>query len=232
MLPSSALILSPPADHKREITTAYQNCSIDDVERLLDGEAIPTQEYGPLLLPAHASEHFMAIGFLNSFTSSNTRRTYIMVLRRLFGLGFLHLDFTQITGEEVNKIMRRVTTESQLSTRTKRLYLSVIKGVLRFGYTHDFDVNEREYTKIQNIKILDKLGNSSYHALNDAEIAKIYQAVDAQPNPIKVARDRALISIMQMAGLRCNEVVTLQLSDVDFDGMSINIIGTRSCDTN
>jgi integrase len=202
-----------------------EHFSVQALSDYIDGQPLHDPDSGnTLTIVDDMIQHNPALHYLHQYQGA-TRLTYLRVLRHIVGPAFLVFPYSALTLVKVQKMMNRLYEELDLSARSKRLYLSVLKGVIKASFALDEFQSEREYIKIMNLKSSDKAGKSPYRALKMHEIRGILQKIDSQKNPVKVIRDKALVMFMLYTGLRCNEVQRLQMRDLDLNDMTIHVTG-------
>src|SRR5262249_34302862 len=57
--------------------------------------------------------------------------------------------------------------------------------------------------------------------VSDEELVALLEAATRQPDPVRVARDHAVLSVLIFCGLRRAELLNLRVSDVDLAGGSL-----------
>ena len=94
----------------------------------------------------------------------------------------------------------------------------------------DFLVNKKEYIVKNPVAKTDRPTINTEHKvtyLTEDEIAKLFEAVDKNPDRIMSYRDRTIISLFLATGLRIGALININIEDIDFDNNVIHVIEKR-----
>lgn len=127
----------------------------------------------------------------------------------------LFLDFTGERGFNRNSFLdfkRALAERADLSVATKNKYLATAKIFLKEANRQGFlpaDIT-------QNIKTFSQSKKHKRDGLNDEEMSRLTEAMQALPETPQNARLKAVISLLVFQGLRQVEVIRLDVRDLDF----------------
>ncbi|OBU31449.1 tyrosine-type recombinase/integrase [Photobacterium kishitanii] len=79
--------------------------------------------------------------------------------------------------------------------------------------------------RIKAIKLAKGSRNSSGRFITFDDLDSMLSIIDSHPNPIRITRDKAMISLMFYSGLRRQEIVNLRVCDIDWSEFFISVIG-------
>jgi site-specific recombinase XerD len=148
----------------------------------------------------------------------------------LYDLGRLQLflapenstfDVLDVSGEQLRAYVHLLREDAGIGPRTLARTLSSIR--VFFGYlveTNRLEVNPAEVLEFP------KLPQKLPVYLVETELRRLLGAPNAEEPP--GLRDRAMLHLLSLAGLRLQELVGLNLSDLDFHGDSIKVMGKGS----
>lgn len=136
----------------------------------------------------------------------------------------LFLDFTGERGFNRNSFLdfkRALAERTDLSVATKNKYLATAKIFLKEANRQGFlpaDIT-------QNIKTFSQSKKHKRDGLNDEEMSRLTEAMQALPETPQNARLKAVISLLVFQGLRQVEIIRLDVKDLDFIGKTAFIQG-------
>ena len=89
---------------------------------------------------------------------------------------------------------------------------------------------KKGYISQNPMVIVDRPKNNTEHKvvyLNKGEIAKLFKAVEQNPNKVMAVRDATLFSVAISTGLRASALTNINLEDIDWENGVINVIEKR-----
>ncbi len=154
--------------------------------------------------------------------SPKTRENYSLWIGRLI-LFLWDMDVRKITRMDVLEF-RMMLNKQGLSVRTINYHIVAIRAFLKFLLRNDIDCLSPE--KLELAKTMPREVNY----LTDAEIEKILKSPEiiSPKNPLKCARDEAILHTLYGTGLRVTELIGLKRTDIKIDSTQFAIIGKWS----
>ena len=107
----------------------------------------------------------------------------------------------------------RTALKERLAPTTTNKMLVALRRVLTEAYRLDL-IDASDFNKAVDIAHVKGTGNLRGRALNTREIESLIESCHQQNNPISL-RDAAVIAILRCGGIRRQEIVRLNLSDLD-----------------
>jgi len=149
--------------------------------------------------------------------SESGRRTMRQILDLLAGMttsnpDALACDWAALRYPHVTAIRSRLQ-EGGYKPATVNKALAAIRGVLRAAWQAG-QMTAEDYQKAVSVKGVKSETLPAGRELTTGEIAALMQACETDPTPAGI-RDAAIIALMYAAGLRREEVITLDLADYD-----------------
>lgn len=127
----------------------------------------------------------------------------------------LFLDFTSERGFNRNSFLefkRTLAGRTDIAVSTKNKYLATAKIFLKEANRQG--ILPADIT--QNIKTFSQSKKHKRDGLNDGEIKKLTEAMQALPETPQNTRLKAILSLLVFQGLRQVEVTRLEVKDIDF----------------
>jgi len=154
--------------------------------------------------------------------SPKTRENYSLWIGRLI-LFLWDIDVQKITRMDVLEF-RMLLTKQWLAVKTINYHIVAIRAFLKFLLKNDIDCISPE--KLELAKTMPREVNY----LTDAEIEKILESpqIISPKNPLKCARDEAILHTLYGTGLRVTELIGLKRTDIKIDSTQFAIIGKWS----
>lgn len=125
-----------------------------------------------------------------------------------------HFDWSTLTFEKVH-LIRSVLTEAGYAVSSINLALSGLKGVAKTAFNLG-QINADTLLRINSVKTLKGNATRTGRRLSNTEISKLLEGCNKIPCPAARSRDRAILLVGIGAGLRCSEICSLNVSDIDF----------------
>lgn len=113
----------------------------------------------------------------------------------------------------------------QYKPATTNKMLSAIRGVLKQAYLLN-QISADDYQKAILVKSIESSTLPRGRELSTGEITALIQACENDPTPAGM-RDAAIIAVMYVAGLRRDEVTTLDIADYDLETGKLIVRGKR-----
>lgn len=154
--------------------------------------------------------------------SPKTRENYTLWINRL--INFLwDVDVRNIKRMDVLEF-RMMLNQQWLSVKTINYHIVAIRAFLKFLLKNDIDCISPD--KLELAKTLPR--QVSY--LEDHEIGAILASPSKlnPKNPLKIARDEAILHTLYGTGLRVSELISLKRSDLKIDSNQFAIVGKWS----
>jgi len=154
--------------------------------------------------------------------SPKTRENYSLWIGRLI-LFLWDIDIQKITRMDILEF-RMLLTKQWLAVKTINYHIVAIRAFLKFLLKNDIDCISPE--KLELAKTMPREVNY----LTDAEIENILKSpkIISPKNPLKCARDEAILHTLYGTGLRVTELIGLKRTDIKIDSTQFAIIGKWS----
>ena len=154
--------------------------------------------------------------------SPKTRENYSLWIGRLI-LFLWDIDVQKITRMDILEF-RMLLNKQWLWVKTINYHVIAIRAFLKFLLKNDIDCISPE--KLELAKTMPREVNY----LTDAEIEKILESpqIISPKNPLKCARDEAILHTLYGTGLRVTELIGLKRTDIKIDSTQFAIIGKWS----
>lgn len=123
-------------------------------------------------------------------------------------------DWSTLTFEKVH-LIRSAFTESGYAVNSINLALAGLKGIAKTAFNLG-QIDADTMLRINSVKSLKGNAIRTGRRLSTAEITKLLASCQTIPCPAVRSRDRAILLVGIGAGLRCSEICSLNLSDIDF----------------
>jgi len=183
-----------------------------------------------LFLPSHSlpADQNPAAVFLAGCNTRNTRRAYERCLEniaQIFGTHLESLDWTAIRHPHAQAIRARLI-EVYDAAATINQHLSALRGVLEQAWLLGY-MQADEYQRMINA-----LGNITERKLpagrhiSDEEFLALLATCD--DNKAQDIRDRAILSVLFVTGMRRSELIGLNIGDFDTEVFSLHIRNTKT----
>jgi integrase/recombinase XerC len=91
-------------------------------------------------------------------------------------------------------------------------------------------LQKRKYINENPVAAIERPKNNTEHKvtyLTKAEIAKLFKAIEKNPNKFNSERDKAIVSLALSTGLRVSALINLNVEDIDFNNHVIRVIEKR-----
>tara|TARA_R110001583_G_scaffold158496_1_gene310421 strand:+ start:476 stop:1369 length:894 start_codon:yes stop_codon:yes gene_type:complete len=155
--------------------------------------------------------------YLNSLAASGRRSMATLLDQSVLLLGHdgpaEHFQWHQLTFEKVNFI-RSSLVELGYAVNTINMMLAALRGVTKAS----FNLGKMEADDMLRINAVKSIKGSTIRSgrrLSQAEMTCLFSTCDNFNHPAKGAREKALLLIGIGAGLRCSEICSLNLIDLD-----------------
>ncbi len=122
-------------------------------------------------------------------------------------------DWSTLTFEKVH-LIRSVFTEAGYAVSSINLALAGLKGVAKTAFNLG-QIDADTILRINSVKTLKGNATRTGRRLSNTEISKLLECCNKIPCPATRSRDRALLLVGIGAGLRCSEICSLNVSDID-----------------
>ncbi|MEI6426176.1 MAG: site-specific tyrosine recombinase/integron integrase [Candidatus Absconditabacteria bacterium] len=154
--------------------------------------------------------------------SPKTRENYSLWIGRLI-LFLGDIDIRKLTRMDVLEF-RMLLNKQGLGVKTINYHVIAIRAFLKFLLKNDIDCLSPE--KLELAKTMPR----ELNYLTDAEISKILESpkIISPKNPLKCARDEAILHTLYGTGLRVTELIGLKRTDIKIDSTQFAIIGKGS----
>jgi integrase/recombinase XerD len=123
-------------------------------------------------------------------------------------------DWSTLTFEKVH-LIRSVFTEARYAVNSINLVLAGLKGIAKTAFNLG-QIDADTMLRINSVKSLKGNAVRTGRRLSTAEVTKLLASCHTIPCPTVRSRDRAILLVGIGAGLRCSEICSLNLSDIDF----------------
>lgn len=124
-------------------------------------------------------------------------------------------DWNTLTFEKVH-LIRSALTEAGYAVNSINLALAGLKGIAKTAFNLG-QIDADTMLRINSVKSLKGSAVRTGRRLTSAEITKLLASCQTIPSPAVRSRDRAILLVGIGAGLRCSEISSLNLNDVDFN---------------
>lgn len=138
--------------------------------------------------------------------SPNTQEAYIADARRLFE--FVGKSLSQITIEDLQAFAAELETQG-LAPRTRRRILAAIKSL--FSFASDGGIRHVRYNVAAAIRLPKAKENLNERILTEAQVSAMIAAAAA-------GRNRAIVELLYLVGVRAEELAVLCWRDAKADG--------------
>ena len=165
--------------------------------------------------------------YLNSLGAKSSRdamRRNIVSLAKIVAPNEEPLsDFwDHVRKHHVDAIMTRLS-ETQLSHRTQTNYLMALKGICKASWING-TMSSEDYEFVKMVKPPRGASKPRGRALELEELRALFRAC-GDDEPLKGARDLAILTVLASCGLRRAEVVGLTVRDFDRKAGSLGVVG-------
>jgi integrase/recombinase XerD len=123
-------------------------------------------------------------------------------------------DWSTLTFEKVH-LIRAAFTEAGYAVNSINLALAGLKGIAKTAFNLG-KIDADTMLRINSVKSLKGNAIRTGRRLSTAEVTKLLASCQTIPCPAVRSRDRAILLMGIGAGLRCSEICSLNLSDIDF----------------
>lgn len=123
-------------------------------------------------------------------------------------------DWSQLTFEKAH-LIRSSFTEAGYAVNSINLALAGLKGIAKTSFNLG-QIDADTLLRINSVKSLKGNAIRTGRRLTTSEITKLLASCHTIPCPAARSRDRAILLVGIGAGLRCSEICSLNLSDIDF----------------
>lgn len=123
-------------------------------------------------------------------------------------------DWSTLTFEKVH-LIRSAFTEAGYAVNSINLALAGLKGIAKTAFNLG-QIDADTMLRINSVKSLKGNAVRTGRRLSTAEVAKLLASSQTIPCPAVRSRDRAILLVGIGAGLRCSEICSLNLGDIDF----------------
>tara|TARA_B100001250_G_scaffold376562_1_gene364933 strand:- start:15952 stop:16845 length:894 start_codon:yes stop_codon:yes gene_type:complete len=150
--------------------------------------------------------------------SENSIQAYIRDIKKLATYGIqIELKPLQISREAITNFLKTLN-EDKISARSQARILSGIKAFYKYLIIED-------YIKFNPTELIEspKIGFKLPDTLSLMEIDQLINAIDLSSK--QGERNRAIIETLYSCGLRVSELITLQLSNINFKEGYLKVIG-------
>ena len=130
-------------------------------------------------------------------------------------------DWCKLTFESVH-LIRSTFTEAGYAVNSINLALAGLKGIAKTAFNLG-QIKAETMLRINSVKTLKGNAVRMGRRLSETEIRKLLLACTKLPCPITISRARAILLIGIGSGLRCSEICSLNLSDIDFQNGILNV---------
>lgn len=161
------------------------------------------------------------------------RRTMHQALDTIAGLltggqqaDCLAFDWSSVRYQHATAIRAQLVTVYKTATANK--FLCALRGAMKEAWNLE-QITAEDYFRIKSIKSVTGETIPAGHALTPGELAALLNNCGDDPTPAG-ARDCAVIALMYAAGLRREEVVTLDLESYDVSTGRLVVHGKRNKD--
>lgn len=162
--------------------------------------------------------------YIISLQSAHSKRTvtsYLNNVARIAGHDDLHsMPWHLMKRQHIQAVISKLI-ELDYSPSTINSYLSALKGVAFESWTTNY-ITAHEYQMIRHIKSIRGSRIRSGSILTKKQIGKIF---NENPKTYIDIRNNALFAVLLSCGLRRNEIVSLNVSSVNFNDNSIKVTG-------
>lgn len=123
-------------------------------------------------------------------------------------------DWSTLTFEKVH-LIRSAFTEAGYAVNSINLALAGLKGIAKTAFNLG-KIDADTMLRINSVKSLKGNATRTGRRLSTTEITRLLASCQTIPCPAVRSRDRAILLVGIGAGLRCSEICSLNLSDIDF----------------
>ena len=200
---------------------ASKKLAVPEVEAVVETKSIvPGDRRGAIsAFGARALDNNPVLVYLARFATEGGRKTQLGALKavaRIFNMEDpIKLPWSEIGYQHV-VALRTKLSEKKLAPATINRILSAVRGVcqeaVRLGILNDHD--GQLIAGLRGVKG-SSIG-SGRHLDAEKDLCGIFQGAADLVNPVCACRDRALLSVLRLTGIRRAEVVELNLDDIDW----------------
>ncbi|WP_052417236.1 tyrosine-type recombinase/integrase [Cellvibrio mixtus] len=122
-------------------------------------------------------------------------------------------DWSTLTFEKV-QLIRSIFTEAGYAVSSINLTLAGLKGVAKTAFNLG-QINADTLLRINSVKTLKGNATRTGRRLSNTEITKLLEGCNKITCPTARSRDRAILLVGIGAGLRCSEICSLDVGDID-----------------
>lgn len=123
-------------------------------------------------------------------------------------------DWSSLTFEKVH-LIRSAFTEAGYAVNSINLAMAGLKGIAKTAFNLG-QIDADTLLRITSVKSLKGNAIRTGRRLSTAEVSKLLTNCQSITCPAVSSRDRAILLVGIGAGLRCSEICSLNLSDIDF----------------
>ena len=131
-------------------------------------------------------------------------------------------DWSTLTFEKVH-LIRSVFTEAGYAISSINLALAGLKGVAKTAFNLG-QIDADSLLRINSIKTLKGNATRIGRRLTNIEIIKLLEGCNKIPYPTARSRDRAILLVGIGAGLRCSEICSLNVGDIDIKNGVLTVL--------
>ena len=165
-----------------------------------------------------------------SYTTVNVYINNVLHFARFVGNGDIEEDFYKhIAPSDVENYMISLETK-ETSDGVKRMGDDILQS--RWSSLNTFFdwCMKRGYIDKNPMGVVNRPKNNTEHKvtyLTQAEINKLFKAIDRNENEILRMRDKTIISLALATALRVSALVNINIDDIDFDNGVIKVVEKR-----
>jgi integrase len=123
-------------------------------------------------------------------------------------------DWSSLTFEKVH-LIRSAFTEAGYAVNSINLAMAGLKGIAKTAFNLG-QIDADTLLRINSVKSLKGNAIRTGRRLSTGEVSKLLTSCQSITCPAVRSRDRAILLVGIGAGLRCSEICSLNLSDIDF----------------
>lgn len=124
-------------------------------------------------------------------------------------------DWSSLTFEKVH-LIRSAFTEAGYAVNSINLAMAGLKGIAKTAFNIG-QIDADTLLRINSVKSLKGNAIRTGRRLSTAEVSKLLTCCQRITCPAVRSRDRAILLVGIGAGLRCSEICSLNLNDIDFN---------------
>lgn len=164
--------------------------------------------------------------YLNSLASTGRSAMATLLNQCTLLLGYEgaaeHYPWHQLTFEQVH-LVRSQLVEFGYAVNTINMSLAGLRGVTKAAFNLG-TTNADNLLRISAVKSIKGSAVRTGRRLSRDEVKQLLIACNSLPHPARTARDKALLLIGVGAGLRCSEICSLTLENIDQSSGLLQVI--------